>query len=218
METATARRPLKTRQRGWAKALAQLLVRARVSPNAISIMSLVFAACAGGALFFSGRTPPFERMWLLLVAAVGIQSRLLCNMLDGMVAVEGRRQTKSGEVFNDLPDRIADSILFVCTGHAVWQHPYALQLGYGAAMLAVFTAYVRMLGGAAGLRQSFIGPMAKQQRMAILTVACLLSPWETRLQFGSGSVLWAALIVINIGCLVTIIRRTARIVGELESR
>jgi phosphatidylglycerophosphate synthase len=198
--------------------LAQLLVKAHVSPNAISILSLVFAAGAGVALYFSGRTPPFERTWLLLLAAAGIQSRLLCNMLDGMVAVEGGRQTKSGEVFNDLPDRIADSILFICTGYAVGQHPYALQLGYGAAMLAVFTAYVRMLGGASGLKQSFIGPMAKQQRMAILTVACLLSPLETSVQFGSGSVLWATLIVINIGCLMTIVRRTARIVRELESR
>jgi phosphatidylglycerophosphate synthase len=218
METATSRRPLKTRQRGWAKALAQLLVKANVSPNAISILSLVFAAGAGAALYFSGQTPPFERMWLLLAAAAGIQLRLLCNMLDGMVAVEGGRQTKSGEVFNDLPDRIADVILFICTGYAVREHAYALELGFGAAMLAVFTAYVRMLGGASGLPQNFIGPMAKQQRMALLTVACLLSPLETRFQFGSGSILWATLIVINVGCLVTILRRTARIVRELESR
>jgi phosphatidylglycerophosphate synthase len=218
METATSRRPLKTRQRRWAQALAQLLVKAHVSPNAISVLSLVFAAGAGAALYFSGQTPPFERMWLLLLAAAGIQLRLLCNMLDGMVAVEGGRQTKSGEVFNDLPDRIADVILFICTGYAVWEHAYAFELGFGAALLAVFTAYVRMLGGASGLQQSFIGPMAKQQRMAVLTFACLLSPWETRFQFGSGSILWATLIVINIGCLVTIIRRTARIVRELESR
>ena len=73
--------------------MAQLLVKAHVSPNAISILSLVSAAGAGAALYFSGQTPPFERMWLLLLAAAGIQLRLLCNMLDGMVAVEGGRQT-----------------------------------------------------------------------------------------------------------------------------
>jgi phosphatidylglycerophosphate synthase len=218
METATSRRPLKTRERGWAKALALLLVKAHASPNVISILSVVFASGAGVALYFSGQTPPFERMWLLFLAAAGIQLRLLCNMLDGMVAVEGGRQTKSGEVFNDLPDRIADAILFICAGYAVWEHAYALELGYGGATLAVFTAYVRMLGGASGLKQSFIGPMAKQQRMAVLTLACLLSPWETRFQFGSGSILWATLIVINIGCLVTIVRRTTRIVRELEAR
>jgi phosphatidylglycerophosphate synthase len=218
METATSRRPLKTRERGWAIGLAQLLVKAHVSPNAISILSLVFAAGAGVALYFSGRTPPFERMWLLFSAAAGIQLRLLCNLLDGMVAVEGGRQTKSGEVFNDLPDRIGDAILFICAAYGMWGHAYAWELGYGAAVLAVFTAYVRMLGGASGLKQSFIGPMAKQQRMAVLTIACLLSPWETRFQVGSGGILWATIIVINIGCLVTIIRRTARIVRELEAR
>jgi phosphatidylglycerophosphate synthase len=218
METAASRRPLKTRERGWAKALAQLLVKARISPNAISIVSLVFAAGAGAALYFSGRTPPVERMWLLLLAAAGIQLRLLCNMLDGMVAVEGGRQTKSGEVFNDLPDRIADTLIFICAGYAAWDHPHALELGYAAAVLAVFTAYVRMLGGASGLQQRFIGPMAKQQRMAVLTIACLLSPWETRFQLSSGAILWTALIAINLGCVVTIIRRTARILRELESR
>ena len=74
-----------------------------------------------------------------------------------------------------------------------------------------------MLGGASGLKQSFIGPMAKQHRMAALTVACVLSTIETRFFF-AGTVLWGALIIINLGCLVTIWRRTARIARELEAR
>src|SRR5260370_23846239 len=100
-------------------------------------------------------------------------------MLDGMVGVEGGLQTKSGEVFNDLPDRIADALIFIGAGHAVHTLPYGMELGWIAALLAVFTAYVRMLGGAAGLAQSFAGPMAKQQRMALMTGACLLSIFET---------------------------------------
>jgi hypothetical protein len=86
-----------------------------------------------------------------------------------------------------------------------------------AAILAVFSAYVRMLGGASGLKQSFIGPMAKQHRMFTLTLACMLSIFETGF-FTAGTVIWAALIVINLGCLGTIWRRTARIARELEAR
>jgi hypothetical protein len=74
-----------------------------------------------------------------------------------------------------------------------------------------------MLGGAAGLKQSFTGPMAKQQRMAVMTVACLGSIFETRF-LRAGTLLWVALIVINLGCLLTIALRTARIVREMESR
>jgi phosphatidylglycerophosphate synthase len=217
METEAARRPLKTRQAGWAKALAQVLVRWHVSPNAISIASVFFAFGAGAAFYFSGVSAGRERMIFLIFAAAGIQGRLLCNMLDGMVAIEGGRQTKSGEIFNDLPDRLADAVIFVCAGYAARGWAFGVELGYSAAALAIFTAYVRMLGGASGLKQSFIGPMAKQHRMFTLTLACLLSLFETEL-FKSGTVLWIALIVINLGCVVTIVRRTVRVARELEAR
>ena len=217
MATVTARRPLKTRQTAWAGALARLLVRWRVSPNAISLASVFFALMGAAALYFSADFAGAERALFLLLAVAGIQGRLLCNLLDGMVAIEGGRQTKSGEIFNDLPDRIADSLIFIATGYAVRQHLFGVELGYLAAALAIFTAYVRMLGGASGLKQSFIGPMAKQHRMAVLTLACVLSIFETRF-FSAGTVLWAALIVVNLGCLVTIWRRTTRIAREMESR
>jgi len=216
METV-ARRPLKTRQAAWAGALARFLVRSRVSPNAISITSVFFAAGGAAALYYSADSAGGERVFLLLLSVAGIQGRLLCNMLDGMVAIEGGRQTKSGEIFNDLPDRIADAMICIAAGYAAQQHAFGIELGYIAAVLAVFTAYVRMLGGASGLKQSFIGPMAKQHRMAVFSIACVLSIVETRL-FEPGTVLWAALIVVNLGCLVTIWRRTVRIARELESR
>jgi phosphatidylglycerophosphate synthase len=217
METETARRPLKTRQAVWANRLAQLLVQGHVSPNAISVASIFFAAGAGVALYFSSKFAGGERALLLVLAVAGIQGRLLCNMLDGMVAIEGGRQTKSGEIFNDLPDRVADAVVFVSAGYAALTHPFGVELGYIAAILAVFSAYVRMLGGASGLKQNFIGPMAKQHRMAALTLACILSIFESRF-VAAGTILWAALIVINLGCLVTIGRRTARIARGLEAR
>jgi phosphatidylglycerophosphate synthase len=217
METESARRPLKTRQAAWANRLAQLLVQGHVSPNAISVASIFFAAGAGAALYFSSKFAGGERIWLLVFAVGGIQGRLLCNMLDGMVAIEGGRQTRSGEIFNDLPDRIADAVVFICAGYAARTHPFGIELGFIAAILAVFTAYVRMLGGASGLKQSFIGPMAKQHRMFVLTVGCAMAIFETRLT-SAGGIFWAVLIIINIGCLVTIGRRTARIARELEAR
>ena len=217
MDTATSRRPLKSRDTGWARAFAAWLARKRVTPNSISVASIFFSAGAAVALYFSGQESSYYRVLLLAGAVIGIQSRLLSNLLDGMVAVEGGLKTKSGEVFNDLPDRIADSLILVATGYAVRGLPYGPLLGWCAALLAVFTAYVRMLGGAAGLPQSFIGPMAKQQRMAVMTVACLLSVFETRF-VRVGTILWITLMVVNAGCVVTIVRRTVKIVRELESR
>lgn len=216
MDTATSRRPLKSRDTGWARTLAAWLARKRVAPNSISATSVCFAAGAAVALYFSRQGRLQHRILLLTAAILGVQLRLLANLLDGMVAVEGGLKTKSGEVFNDLPDRVADSLILIAAGYAVSGLPYGATLGWCAALLAVFTAYVRMLGGAAGLPQSFIGPMAKQQRMAVMTVACLLSIFETQF-LRAGTILWIALIVINAGCVVTIVRRTMKIVRELES-
>jgi phosphatidylglycerophosphate synthase len=217
METETSRRPLKTRQAGWANQLAQLLVKWHVSPNGISLTSILFACGAGAALYFSADFAGGKRALMLVLAVAGIQGRLLCNMLDGMVAIEGGRQTKSGEIFNDLPDRISDALIFVCAGYAARMRSFGVELGYIAAILAIFTAYVRMMGGASGLKQSFIGPMAKQHRMFALSLGCVLSIFESRF-VSSGTVLWVALIVINIGCLANIWRRTARIAQELNAR
>src|SRR6476659_3847551 len=96
METESARRPLKTRQAAWANRLAQLLVRWHASPNVISVTSIFFALGAGAALYFAAEFSAGEHTLLLVLAMAGIQGRLLCNMLDGMVAIEGGRKTKSG--------------------------------------------------------------------------------------------------------------------------
>src|SRR5713101_6872074 len=108
-EGAAPRRPLKTRQRAWAQALARMLTRAGVAPNAISMASLVFAVAAGLCLAWTSRAEGLARAMFFLAAAACIQIRLLCNMLDGLVAVEGGKRTVFGEIFNDMPDRLPTS-------------------------------------------------------------------------------------------------------------
>lgn len=209
------RRPLKTRQAPWALALARMLAKSRVQPNAISMLSIVFGAAAGAAILFSGQVFYPYRPVLLVAAAACVQLRLLCNMLDGMVAIEGGLQTKSGAVFNDLPDRLSDAFILVPMGYATYSLPAGAALGWLAALLALFTAYIRMLGGASGLPQDFSGPMAKPHRMAVVTVVCLASIFEGA-RVKHGSFLWMGLVVIVIGCLITICRRTAHILRKLE--
>jgi len=212
------RRPLKTRERGWAKALAAMLVRLRIRPNVISIFSVVFALGAGAALTASRNAEGLSRVGLLIAAAAGIQLRLLCNMLDGMVAVEGKMASKTGDIFNELPDRIADPLIIVPVGYAIIRF-YTLgpTLGWCAGLLAVMTAYVRVLAGSVGVKQDFVGPMAKQHRMATLTLAMIVDAVAGYLRFRDYA-LMVALIMIILGTIITMVRRTHRIAAELESR
>ena len=139
MEEPLARRPLKSRQTRWAAAIAGFLARIGMRPNAISLLSVVFAAAASGALTFAAFVPGRLHLVLLLaLAAACVQLRLLCNLLDGMVAVEGGFRTKVGELYNEFPDRVAD--VLILTGAGAFAGPVGLWLGALAALLAVLTA------------------------------------------------------------------------------
>jgi phosphatidylglycerophosphate synthase len=214
---AVSRRPLRTRQRKWANSIARRLTRWGVRPNHISLASVGFSLIGAGALVaFTICQSTAARAALLIATAACIQLRLLCNMLDGMVAIEGGMKSNSGEIYNDLPDRISDCLIFAAAGYAV---PWKIgpELGWIAALLAVFTAYVRVLGGSTGTQMYFLGPMAKPQRIALMTAALLASAVEVYVNW-RGWMLGGALIVVIVGSVVTAIRRVTRIVHELESR
>ena len=150
-----------------------------------------------------------------LLAAVGIQLRLLCNLFDGMVAVEGGFRTKSGELFNELPDRISDAFIFAGTGYAFAEPGWQRELAWTAAVLAVIAAYVRTLGASMGAGQQFQGPMAKQHRMATMTIAAVTN--AIAVFFTSSSIiLVAALGVIVTGTLITIGRRCRAVIQIVE--
>lgn len=218
MKNATdARRPLKVRDLGLAKSIASGLSRKNITPNQISILSVVFAMLGAGCLLASGWYSGIPSMVLLLLAATVIQLRLLCNLFDGMVAVEGGKSTPSGELFNDIPDRIADPLLLVAAGYAVSSPAWVAELGWCAGLLSVMTAYVRTLSASIGAPVNFAGPMAKQHRMAVLTVACVVAAAEALLS-GTQWALLLALLVIVIGSVMTAVRRSVTAWRFLEQR
>jgi phosphatidylglycerophosphate synthase len=205
--TGTGRRPLASRETRWARWLAARLAGAGITPNAISAASMPIAAL-GAALMLWGTGP-----LAFLFSAVAVQLRLLCNLLDGMVAIEGGKASAAGALWNEIPDRVADSLLLVPVGYAVGR-PW---LGWAAALVAALTAYIRVLGGALGLTQSFAGIMAKQRRMAALTLALVAQAMEL-LWSGSRLSLEAGLWLILLGSMVTCWTRTAGLARGLEHR
>jgi putative CDP-alcohol phosphatidyltransferase len=199
--TEATRRPIKARGNPFIQRLARRMAETGITPNSISVASVVFAVLGAVCLLVS----PVG--WGAIACAAGIQLRLLCNLIDGMVAVEGGRKTPTGALYNEVPDRVADSVLLVSLGYAVGV-PW---LGWLAALAAACTAYVRVLGGSLGLVQSFRGPMAKQHRMALMTGACLLSPL-----FGTTGLLHLALILMVLGALITCGTRLKGIAAQLR--
>lgn len=207
------RRPLASRGTGWASALTRFLARTSITPNQISIASMFAAALAGIALWRAGLAQDATGRALLLVAGAGFcQMRLLCNLLDGMVAIEAGKGTPDGAFWNEFPDRVSDLLILAGIGYGIG-HP---ALGWAAAALAILTAYVRELGRGSGLAADFSGPMAKPHRMALVTAAALASMLEP-LWNGRNEILLTALWLAAIGAGCTALRRSWHVIRALRA-
>lgn len=216
----TDRRPIPAREKRWSKAAAHWLATRAVSPNVISIASMVACIVAGVALAMTAQVDhEIARRGLWLAAAVLVPLRLIGNMLDGMVALETASASPLGELYNEIPDRISDAATLIGLGYATFSSSI---LGYVATTLAILTAYVRAQGKAAGARHEFCGPMAKPHRMFLVAAIALfmaITPvsWQ---QLGREAAAWGipavGLLVISIGCVVTVLRRLSRIAQTLR--
>lgn len=190
--------------------LAATLSKSGITPNTISALSVVAAGLGGLAFVAAGQGAIAWTVGWIAGAAL-IQARLICNLMDGMVAVEGGKKSPTGELWNEVPDRIADPLLLVCAGWAVGL-PW---VGALAGWAALMTAYVRAVGATLTGVQDFCGPFAKQQRMAGLTVAALFTAAEP-LWNGHGQIMKAAVIAIAAGTAITLVRRLLRLAAKLN--
>lgn len=215
----SGRRPLKTRDWPFFKNLAAWLARSGATPNAISFMSIVFGCGAGALLAATAHVEGWALRGCWLGAAACVQLRLIANLLDGMVAVEGRKGGPVGDLWNEAPDRVSDAAIFVGAGFAAGS---CSCLGFLAAIVALFVAYVRALGASVGVGQVFLGPQAKQQRMAVTTLACVLSAvFPCRIWNATShpiTIIKVALAIIILGGVITAWRRLARIATLLREK
>ena len=221
---AEDRRPIRSRDAGLSKRIADRLVGWGCRANAISLLGMGFAVSAGGLLWVTSLTDRGAvggAVWRMawLGAAGLIQMRLLCNMFDGMVAIRSGRASALGELYNEVPDRFSDAAVLLGLGYAWGSSPAA---GWAATAVALTVAYIRAVGKSAGVPQVFHGPMAKPQRMFAVTVAAL---WMglTPLGWGAwGSERWTVSVptltlwVVILGGLWTFVRRLRVIAGRLK--
>ena len=210
-----SRRPIKARSLPVFQKIAMLLLRIGISPNQVSVSSMAFALIAGGALAYTSLSGGFDRAALFICAAFAIQLRLICNLLDGLMAVEGGFSTKVGAVLNEMPDRLSDFVILLGAGYAANTGILGIELGWAASLIAMGTAYVRVFGGSLGLKQDFRGPLAKQQRMFAITCACVLSLFSSSINW-SQNIFSVTLVVICLGGLLTCVRRLVKILDELS--
>jgi phosphatidylglycerophosphate synthase len=203
------RRPLTSRSSAWAARLASRAVARGLTPNQISQASMGFAVLGLVLYALTPHVQGFLQGLCLLLSAGTLQARLVCNLIDGMVAIEGGKGAKDGPFWNEAPDRVSDLLFFAGAGLAAGN----LALGLLAASLAIATAYIRELGRAEGFPPDFSGPLAKPQRMAVLTAGTVLAAL-----YASEWTLTVTLWIIVAGTATTILRRSWTLVEKLKEK
>lgn len=144
--------------------LERLLV-GRVSPNAITALSLVLCAATGfvAAFGYLGWA-----VWLYVVAGI-------LDVLDGRIARRLGKQTQSGALFDSVGDRWGE--LFVFLGYAWYLHmtPWmvAVVAAFGASMMV---SYTRARGEGLGIDLRG-GLMQRAERILLVTGGTLLAAW-----------------------------------------
>ncbi len=222
-EHLASRRSLKSRDTRWAHALAGWLARSGLKPNAISLLSVLFAAGAMACFMVAGdQTSTTGTLGAWLGALACIQLRLLCNLMDGMVAVEGGKGSPVGAIYNDAPDRVADVLIMVGAGYSGAGDPgvvklfHVIPMGWCCAVVSVWTAYLRVLGASLTGKHDFRGPMAKQHRMAVLCGSTLVELTQHLMGWERWGIL-LALTLIFFGGLWTCWRRLTAMAQALRA-
>jgi phosphatidylglycerophosphate synthase len=183
----------------------------------VSAGAIAFAVIGCALFVASGRMEGVPRVAALLAAGLCVQLRLLCNLLDGMVAVEHGRGGPTGPIWNEAPDRLADVLFLTGAGYgaALAGVGWGEAAGWAAAVFAVMTAYVRELGRALGRPADFSGPMAKPHRMALLTAAAVAAAAEPAWGW-RGQSLALACAIVAAGAAATALRRTFTLARRLS--
>lgn len=203
-EPVADRRPIRSRETRVARRTAGWLARCGVSPDLISVSGAVFAVLAGVLFWWTAEADGWVGRGCFLAGAVLVQLRLLANLFDGMVALQIRAPSKLGDVFNEVPDRVSDVAILVGFGIAAG----SVVMGLVVSVLAMAGVYLRAFRASLGGGQDYGGPMAKAQRMAVVTVAAVylaVVPDGWRGGFGPW-VLWLLVVGVALTCVLRLWR------------
>jgi len=152
----------------WQRALRPAVVFSRqhgLQPDVYTYAALALSFLAGWALFRAGS----NRLWLVLVP-VCVLTRLLFNLMDGLVARELALAGAWGEVKNEFGDRLADSAIFLGLGFGGYVDARLLAL---ALALILCVSYLGILSKALTGRRLYAGIFGKGDRMISLAVFSL---------------------------------------------
>ena len=146
--------------------LLLLLKRMGVSPNHITVFTIIFSIIIGYILFLGIQ----DRFWFLIVA-VGLFLRMMLNALDGMMAKQFNLQSKLGEILNEIGDVISDiAIYFPFIYFESIKSEYVIIFIF----LSIINEFCGVLAKLISGTRRYDGPMGKSDRAFLVGIMCII--------------------------------------------
>ncbi len=145
------------------KPLARLLSRTGATPDALSILSLIFAACAGLLYALSDGDAA-----LTLAAGTMVLLNGFADAMDGEVARFLGTTCMRGDFLDHVIDRYAD-VFIICGiffgGYVDWR------IGVAAVVGTLLTSYLGTQAQAVGIGRHYGGILGRADRLVIIMLA-----------------------------------------------
>ena len=158
---------------GFLNFLARHMLKLGISPNAVTVLSLLISLVAAFIYFVAVDAP-----WLYWVGAAILLLAGLLDALDGAMARLSNSVTKFGSFLDSLIDRYSDAIIIVAIG--VSAPTRQILFGVNAATWAsiallgsIIVSYARAKAESLGIQMSGIGIAERPERITILVISSL---------------------------------------------
>ena len=195
-------RPIVERS-AFAGKIARFLARLGVTPNFLSVLSLIFAAISG-ILFAvsSGECGNFNT--LLFFAGVFVAANAVFDTLDGVLARETGNATRKGDFLEHVLDRYADVFILlgiIFGGYARWD------VGTVAIVGVLLSSYIGVQAQAVGLKRVYGGILGRADILLLILAATVLNAFHTSPLFTNLTALGIAVVIIAIFSHFTAMQR-----------
>jgi CDP-diacylglycerol--glycerol-3-phosphate 3-phosphatidyltransferase len=167
--------------------LADFLIRYEVSPDTISIVSLICAFFAGLSFYYSP-----EYQGLTLLAGILVIFNSLFDALDGVIARKSNRATPRGDFLDHVIDRYSD-IFIICSiffaGYVSWQ------VGVTAIVGVLLTSYLGTQAQALNLGRYYGGIMGRADRLVVIIISAFANSVYPASIAGFAILGWAVILI-----------------------
>ena len=145
--------------------ILMLFRRIGISPNHITVFSVLFSVLIGYILWLAQ-----ENSLFYLFVALGLLFRMMLNALDGMMAKKYNLQSKTGEVLNEVGDILSDIAIYF---PFIYFEGITLEYVIGFLLLSVINEFCGLLAKMISGERRYDGPMGKSDRALLVGLICI---------------------------------------------